>query len=253
MNDILGTYDSVSLDEMKRVRLMNRIDTKYVTTLPVLIALLQEAKEAYRVQSTGGLSIMPYYTLYYDTADSDMYREHLRGRKRRQKIRIRRYEASELSFLEVKNKNNKGRTEKIRIPFHADDAAGFGRFIGEHSRYPWAELSQRIENRFSRITLVNRNFTERLTIDTQIRFHNLVTESTCLLDGLVVIELKREGNTPSPIVEILRRLRVHPAKFSKYCMGMALTDGRLGYNRFKPRLRMIGKMCGITEEVDFLI
>lgn len=34
MEYIFGTYESIQLEEMKKVRLMNRIDTKYVTTLP---------------------------------------------------------------------------------------------------------------------------------------------------------------------------------------------------------------------------
>lgn len=251
MNGILGTYDPISLDEMKKVRLMNRTDIKYVTTVPRFEALLQEAKAVYFVQSANGQFIMPYYTLYYDTADFDMYREHLRGRKKRQKIRIRSYEASKQSFLEVKNKNNKGRTDKIRMPVHPDESTGFEEFITAHSDYPFATLFRRIENRFSRITLVNRNFTERLTIDMQLRFHNLVTDQVCSMDELVVIELKRAGNIYSPITEMLHRLHIPPAKFSKYCMGMALTDAHLRYNRFKPRLRMIDKMCGISRDFCF--
>lgn len=251
MDSILSTYISISLDEMKKVRLMNRTDTKYVTTVPRFMMLLEEAKDFYFVQRIDGECIMPYYTLYYDTPDSAMYMEHLRGRKRRQKIRIRRYECSEMSFWEIKNKNNKGRTQKVRIPYDSTDPVGLGDFIGKYGNYPLSELSERIENRFRRITLVNRNLTERLTIDTQLRFHNLLTEETCLMNGLVIIELKRDGNTPSPILEMLRRLHIHPAKFSKYCVGMALTDERLKYNRFKPRLRMIDKMCSISRNVVF--
>ena len=54
-------------------------------------------------------------TLYFDTPDRQMYAEHQRGRKNRQKIRVRRYESSGVSFLEVKRKNNKGRTDKKRM------------------------------------------------------------------------------------------------------------------------------------------
>ena len=51
-NDIidLGKFDTITLDEMKDIRLMNRIDTKYVTTIPVLSRLLEMAKEEYRIQ-----------------------------------------------------------------------------------------------------------------------------------------------------------------------------------------------------------
>ena len=44
-----------------------------------------------------------------------MYLAHQNGRVIREKIRVRTYVSSGLTFLEVKNKNNKGRTDKKRI------------------------------------------------------------------------------------------------------------------------------------------
>lgn len=251
MKDVLCTYDVICLGEMQKVRLMNRIDTKYITTVPKLIRILQQARTSYFVQDIDGQYIMPYHTLYYDTPEMDMYMEHLRGRKRRQKIRIRSYEASDLSFLEVKNKSNKGRTKKSRIPYHLGDNKSFEDFIGSHGNYPANRLSRQIENRFSRITLVNRNLTERLTIDVHLRFRNLSTGETCSLEDLAVIELKRDGYTHSPILHILKESHIHPSKFSKYCMGMALTDEKLRSNRFKPRLRSIEKLCNLSRDINF--
>lgn len=250
MQRILNTYDSISLEEMKKVRLMNRIDTKYVTTVPFLKSLLKEAREFYYVQVIEGQNVMPYYTLYYDTPHADMYMEHLRGRKRRQKIRIRRYEASGISFLEVKNKNNKGRTKKVRMALDGNKDNDISSFIGLYGNYPLCDLVETIENRFSRITLVNRNMTERLTIDIHLRFHNLSNQRTCLLDDLAIIELKRDGKTHSPVLDILRRLHIYEAKFSKYCMGMVLTNEQLKCNRFKPRIRMTRRMCNIVKDIN---
>lgn len=251
MNTILSTYESIRLEEMKKVRLMNRVDTKYVTTFPLLIPILQQAKDSYFVQEIDGEYLMPYHTLYYDTMDTDMYMEHLRGRKKRQKIRVRSYESSRQSFLEVKNKNHKGRTEKIRIPYMSGDDQTFENFIGLHGNYAPDMLSKQIENRFSRITLVNKNMTERLTIDIHLRFRHITTGTTCGLNRLVIIELKRDGNSYSPILEILKEFRVHPAKFSKYCIGMALTNNKLKHNRFKPRIRQIKKLCDISMDIKF--
>ncbi len=253
MERTLQSYTPVSLEQMKSVRLMNRIDTKYVTTLPKLVSLLELAREEYWVQEIDGQRNMPYYTLYYDTDMCDMYLEHLRGRKTRQKIRIRAYEHSGVSFLEVKNKNNKGRTAKKRVACMAHEKDAHMDFIASHLRYSPEKLMNRIENRFTRITLVNRNMTERLTIDTNLRFHNFTTDKVCKLDGLVIIELKRDGLTYSPILELLRQLRIKPSGFSKYCMGMALTDDDLRKNRFKPRLRMVDKMCHIDYNAPFAV
>ena len=114
---ILQGVAPISLDEMSRVRLMNRIDTKYVTTMPYLVRLLEMAGGEYRVQEIGGLRNMPYYTCYFDTPDRDMFTQHQRGRNARQKIRLRVYENSGTAFLEIKDKDNRGRTDKKRIPW----------------------------------------------------------------------------------------------------------------------------------------
>ena len=251
MLDVLNTYTTISLGEMKAVRLMNRIDTKYVTTLPMLVRLLEIAQPEYMVQSIDGALNMPYYTLYYETQDAHMYMEHLRGRKRRQKIRIRKYVHSDVAFLEIKNKNNKGRTSKKRIEYVEGNTEEQEQFINEKANYAYSDLSKRIENKFSRITLVNKGKTERLTIDTNLRFHNLKNDEVCAVEGLVIIEHKRDGNVYSPISAMLNQLRIFPAKFSKYCMGMALTDSTLKRNRFKERLRMVNKMCNVTNEIIF--
>ena len=63
MTEILNEYDSITLDEMRSIRLMNRIDTKFVTTVPMLRQLLLLAKDDYFVQESQGERISPYYTL----------------------------------------------------------------------------------------------------------------------------------------------------------------------------------------------
>jgi hypothetical protein len=63
-----------------------------------------------------------------------------------------------------------------------------------------------------------------------------------LLDKLVIIELKRDGNEYSPIRDIMRDMRIVPQGFSKYCMGMTLTNESLKRNRFKERLMLLEKM-----------
>ena len=40
MIDILSHYEPITLDEMSGIRLMNRTDTKFVTTKPMLRQLL---------------------------------------------------------------------------------------------------------------------------------------------------------------------------------------------------------------------
>lgn len=244
LTDIIQDFRPITLEEMERVRLMNRVDTKYVTTLPALCRLLSMAKGEYRIQQIGGRRNMPYYTCYFDTPDCLMFIEHERGRAARQKVRMRVYEDSGTAFLEIKTKDNHGRTRKRRTPADGDcNLAPYGDFIAECTPFNANGLCRQIENHFNRITLVNNNMTERLTIDTALRFHNVRTGESCSLDGLVIIELKRDGRTSSPITSLLRDLRIHACGFSKYCMGMALTDAGLRHNRLKPKIRKILTMA----------
>lgn len=263
MQEILNRYESITLEEMKDIRLMNRIDTKFVTTVPVLERLLEIARDDYFVQETSGLRISPYYTLYFDTADCAMYNRHEAGHLVRQKLRIRSYVDAGLNFLEVKTKNNHGRTKKKRMTMVDFDAVnpdhsilfrrqneqfiGYDEFLRTHLRYDPESLTQQLENRFDRITLVNKGKTERLTIDSNLRFHNIATDNYRFMGDIVIIELKRDGLKPSPILGKLLELRIHPHGFSKYCIGSALTNEGLRRNRIKPRLHSIERFVAHTK------
>ena len=258
MEDIIRTYDPITLDEMSGIKLMNRTDTKFVTTVDRLRLLLMLAHDDYRAQDIDGTRIASYYTAYFDTPDNNMYIVHQNGHAGRQKLRIRSYMDSGLNFLEVKTKNNHGRTKKKRMdmvgfdPKNPDHGIRFLRqdeqfrqydeFMRKHLRYDPTILSEHLENNFKRITLVNKAKTERLTIDTALKFHNLTTDNRVDLTGLVIIELKRDGLQPSPILGMLRELRIKPSGFSKYCMGSALTNPSLKRNNFKERLRLVERL-----------
>ena len=216
MQEILNRFEPITLEDMKDIRLMNRIDTKFVTTMPVLRQLLDLARKDYFVQETGGLRISPYYTLYFDTDDCKMYQVHEAGHLVRQKLRIRSYVDAGLNFLEVKTKNNHGRTKKKRMamegfdalnPDHAirferqnDQFVAYDDFLQSYLRYAPQSLTEQLENRFDRITLVNKGKTERLTIDSNLRFHNIATDKSRHMGDIVIIELKRDGLKPSPIL-----------------------------------------------------
>lgn len=240
----LKYFEPISLKEMSAVKLMNRIDTKFVTTAERLSQLLELLTPEYYIQETAETRRFPYHTVYFDTPDQQMYNIHQCGKKRRFKVRMRTYVNSGEHFLEVKSKNNKGRTRKKRIEIermHREPEL-HSEFLERHLPYVPAELVPQIENRFERITLVNRAFTERMTIDTGLWFHNLVTGEEVFLDNIVIIELKRDGGVPSPALKHLLSLRIKASGFSKYCMGMAFTNSGLRMNRFKERMRMVSKM-----------
>ena len=244
IDQILESYSPISLAEMSAVRLMNRIDTKFLTSIDVLGVLLERLSGEYYVQDTDGMRLFPYHTLYFDTDTHKMYMMHLAGKKVRQKIRMRTYESTDAHFLEIKQKNNKGRTKKKRISIESmtDTTVPFGDFIEKHSSFRAFELIPHLENNFKRITLVNHQFTERLTIDVGLRFHNMINGTDVELGNMAVIELKRDGAIPSPALKHLNALRIKASGFSKYCMGMVFTSPDLKANRFKERKRYVLKL-----------
>ena len=64
----LDGFAPVSLKEMDAVRLMNRVDTKYLTDEATLAGVLRDAAAAgYRVLVAGGARISPYNSVYFDT------------------------------------------------------------------------------------------------------------------------------------------------------------------------------------------
>ena len=244
MTKLLREFTPISLEEMSGVKLMNRTDTKFVTNMEKLHQLLEMAQEDYFVQEIDGGRNLEYDTTYFDTTQFDMYNQHQCNHTNRQKIRFRTYCISGLQFMEVKTKNNHERKKKKRIEVTDMNLAEQEKsdFLGKYLRYGVDTLQPALNNHFSRITLVNKAKTERLTIDSALRFHNLVNGVDKDMGDLVIIELKRDGLVYSPVLEMLRQLRIHPHGFSKYCMGSALTNPELRINRFKRKLIEINKI-----------
>ena len=237
----------ISLKDMSGIKLMNRTDTKFVATLEQLNNFLLAVQGKYYIQEHNNTRIASYHTVYLDTADYIMYTMHHNGKTRREKIRVRTYLDSKDTFLEVKNKNNHGRTKKKRITVGGVDTLKEEQenvvpFLAKHAWYNLEELIPTCENRFSRITLVNYEKTERLTIDFDLRFHHFATDDRDELKRVAIIELKRDGNVPSPALAIIRDLRIRRSGFSKYCVGSARTNKNLRRNNFKERLRFIDRL-----------
>jgi len=240
--------EGISLDEMDSIKLMNRIDTKFVTNEATLVSILDEAcKQGYRVCTIDGQQVLGYYSVYYDTPDLYCYTIHETGKKVRQKVRVRTYMISDVTYLEIKRKNNKGRTKKKRIQIPLDQRLDFSEnqeavdFLEDKSWFNAEQLSPECTTEFDRITLVNAAKTERLTIDMNLHFHNFRTGLDGDLKDAVIIELKQDGKAASQMKNILLDFRVHPYRISKYCMGIVLTEPSARTNRFKKKIRYIEK------------
>ncbi len=229
---------------MDAVKLMNRTDTKFVFPLTTLIKILPKLVEHYRVLEINGVRLNAYRSLYFDTENFQFYHQHHNGKTNRNKVRFREYIDSGLSFLEVKRKNNKGKTVKKRIKVNeiAESLEGsnldfVNKVIG--SKIP---LKPQHWNKFSRITFVHKRKKERLTIDVNFRFEDINSTKKNLGD-MVIAEVKQaKRNLSSNFIRIIKEERIHPFRISKYCMATATLFPKLKKNNFKRKFLHLDKL-----------
>lgn len=248
IDEAVESFRPITLEEMDSIKLMNRIDTKYLTDEATLAHVLSDAAESgYRALVAGGTMVSPYHSVYYDTPGLKMFSDHHDKRLTRQKVRTRVYVNSGDAYLEIKRKNNKGRTKKKRIRIPLDEMEGFARdetataYLESQSDFTADGISPELSTDFRRITLVNPEKTERLTIDTCLEFSNFRNNSKVSLQDAVVIELKQDGRASSRMKGILLDHRVKPVRISKYCIGVTLTEPEIKSGRFKEKVRTIEK------------
>ena len=109
------------------------------------------------------------------------------------------------------------------------------KMVSEIIGLPPNQLNPILNIKFSRITLVDNCFNERLTIDTDLSVINGTDRK--VFDQLVISEIKQKKYNPkSNFVQILRNMNIPEMRFSKYCMGMLHVNKEIKYNRFKPKL-----------------
>lgn len=236
---LLNDFTPITLEEMDRVKLMRRTDTKFVFDARKVENILHEASKQYRVLEINNYRAHNYESTYYDTDCFAMYLRHHNGFLNRYKVRSRKYLVSNIEFLEVKFKNNKGETVKTRIQHELENPLTDienKSFLNKNTPYNSDLLKPVLTNYFTRITLVHKVNQERVTMDLNLSFHNIQGGNLKMVPGICVTEVKRElGNKNSEIVEILKQNQVYPMSFSKYCIGTALVNKQVKSNRFKPR------------------
>src|SRR5690606_15545601 len=107
--NVLSQFRGISLEEMDRVKLMNRVDTKFAFRIELLPRLLEDLQGFYDVFEIEGTRLPSYESLYFDDDKFSFYHDHHNGKMSRFKVRFRKYVESNLHFLEIKH-NFKGRT-----------------------------------------------------------------------------------------------------------------------------------------------
>jgi hypothetical protein len=245
-SEVLDTFDPIGLSDMDRVGLMNRIDSKYVFSAGRIPGLLLNLAGFYKVLEINSVRSFSYSTTYLDTSDFLFFRHHVTGKLERNKVRYRQYEATGVSFLEVKRKTNKNRTVKWRIknsmPENNIHDAKAAEFLQKHIAINPALLKPVTINRFNRITLVGSGMNERVTIDYNLSFSD-PSGNTAGLPHIAIAELKREsGAGNSQFSKVLKEFSIRSTGFSKYCVGASLLYDLPRRNTIKSKLLLINKI-----------
>lgn len=252
LHTVLAGFQSHSLVEQNTVALMDRVDDKYVIPIGELTSLLQCLQGQYSVLSKQDQFVFPYDTEYFDDDGLSFYSQHHNGQLSRKKIRLRHYVSSQCCYLEVKTKNNKKRTIKQRNLISDFPANKRLKDLNRDQLQSILDRSDvllesertlrpRLMVSYQRVTLMNPQNHERLTIDLQVNFQSLLTGETVQLNDVAILELKRQSKPKaSQFSRWIKQHHVQTMQFSKYCMGSLLTHGeRLKNNRFKLTLKQL--------------
>jgi hypothetical protein len=231
------------MEEMK-AQLMTRIESKHLMTYPQCLALVQNLPDSYRVLDIHGIRVGRYDTLYYDNAAFFSYLQHHNRKGNRYKLRLRFYESTGKTYLEIKKKTNKGTSEKNRIQTRQPE----GDFLHEQAEflawafpYDYRAFHPVIRTLYDRFTLVSTEFPERITFDIGITFQD--GQHLVSYPHIVVGEVKYEkGLYHSDARSAIRAMGVRKRGFSKYCTGIALLNDQLKHNQFKENLLYLNKI-----------
>ncbi len=229
---------------MEQVVLQDRHDTKCFFSLEKLSTILSELAGDYYVLDIKNINCLQYDSLYFDTPDLALYYEHHNKRSNRYKVRYRQYvESDRLTFFEIKFKSNKDRTIKNRRRCRDIEAQLPPESEQLKAVCPYLEqpLCPVVRIQYRRITLVNKNLSERVTIDLNLVFSNKNVEKS--LPNLVIAEVKQDRlNRRSTILQILHKYHISPSNISKYCLGIIYCHSTVKSNRFKPLLQKVEKL-----------
>jgi len=272
LSPLFQNFQSLPLEEMDKSSFLNRYDRKYVFHRSLLPLLLQQLYQDYELLAFRGAVCRSYSSDYYDTADNRTYFAHHRGRLNRFKIRRRHYLDTGDVFIEIKMKNNRGRTDKKRLPLYVSsltdspetdahsklslpqDAlllpdfpepfkSDVEAFLKKHLQMAPDDLRPVLHIEFQRLMLIHRQSAERCSIDFDLSYSR--QSRNLSLPQLVVLERKSGRITTHTALDTaLSQLRIKPTRFSKYCFGRSVCEPDLKQNLFLERNRKIHKIAG---------
>jgi len=241
LDALVAGLPPISLAElMELAELLQRTDRKYIVTEEQLRELLRGLGDEVRVLEVQGNRALRYESIYYDTPDRASYRSAAHRRRHRFKVRTRTYVDTSECFLEVKVRDARRQTVKLRIPssladhsiLDAADQAFLRETFAEHDidTALVAGLAPVLQTGFRRTTLYVPGADCRVTIDTDLTFAS-PGAAPIGAPELIVLETK-SGTHDQRVDRLLWNAGVRPQQVSKFAIGSALLDPELPDNKW---------------------
>jgi hypothetical protein len=173
----------------------------------------------------------------------------------RYKVRERTYLETKERYLEVKLRSGKGQTRKVRVRLEGSREPAFldltgDDFLGVHRAVPLVDLGSALHVEYRRLTLVNRDSAERVTIDLGVSFRAPGVSTS--FPGVAFVEIKQQRRERSLAMTALRGLGHRSGGgLSKYCLGIAALPIPAKKNRFKPMVRLAMRLDGQLPDPTF--
>ncbi len=248
----LQSFSGINLDQLNAsASFLDRIDTKYLITKDELEWMLWDFENDFYVLTIAWESIFSYDNVYMDSEKYDFYYQHQNKEKSRVKIRTRNYLDSHLAFFEFKQKKD-GITRKFRyqIPLEehgmmTKEAKGFFKWV--HMSFywdKWPKISPSICTRYSRMTLVHKDSSERLTIDFDIQVKDLRSKKSDFieLENLVIVESKSMSKKCTS-KKVMKSHKIKKAKScSKYGLWLIYSGLVKKYAIFEDTMKAIAEI-----------
>jgi hypothetical protein len=245
----LSSFSLSSLEKSKAMAFLNRFDTKYVLNIGNALDFLENVQDDYSLLQINDGVVQSYRTVYFDTPELLCFNMHHNKRMNRFKFRTRQYLSNGKIFNEIKQKRNTGKTIKFRqrrdetgneIPIIEDfsDFDKWFKLLLESKGYPSENLAPSLFVYFNRVTLLNKRFPERITLDFGINYE--YNNTKIMLNDTSIVELKRDRSPERTAAQdFFRSISKNPSGFSKYVIGISLTHPEAKKNRFLPRIRKL--------------
>lgn len=242
-----GVLPVVGLQELvAQADLQHRFDVKFLvpnTALGTLVHELARRHRDVRVLEIGTRRAHDCRSFYFDTADLQLHRAQVQGRRRRIKVRTRTYGVDGRPFLELKARDDRGRTVKHRTAQDLPDPTLLGPLTTgqlavwrEAGTAAFCDLVHTATVSFDRTTLLI-DALERMTIDRHVTVQVSDTREDLGAHWSIV-----ETKALDPFGEVARTMRslgYRPVAVSKYALALTAAHPHVRGNRWLHVLRQL--------------